>query len=152
MTYGHCLPLYLGTENSSRTGDVSGERGAHGSRVHWRGVSLLYIEMCRGRNHVKIGLYTFDKDKIPYQSPIHTREYLNTGDLKFVTVRTPSMYPSCVVSYVHCLEISSRRRSSRSEMKRRNDGLGINLSSRATRAHPRDPAFHQPILGFNAFR
>ena len=34
MTYGHCFPLYLGTENSSRTGDVAGERGAHGSRVH----------------------------------------------------------------------------------------------------------------------
>lgn len=32
MTYGHCFPLYLGTENSSRTGDVSGERGAHGKQ------------------------------------------------------------------------------------------------------------------------
>jgi hypothetical protein len=59
----------------------------------WRGVSLLYIEMCRGRKHAKIGLYTFDKDKIPYQPPIHTREYLNTEDLEIVTVKDSEHVP-----------------------------------------------------------
>jgi len=71
MTYGHCFLLYLGMEIFSRSGDVSGERGAYGSRVHWRGVSSLYIEMCRREIMSKIGLYGFDKDKIPCQSPIH---------------------------------------------------------------------------------
>ena len=72
MTYGHCFLLYLGMEIFSRSGDVSGERGAYGSRVHWRGVSSLYIEMCRREIMSKIGLYGFDKDKIPCQPPIHT--------------------------------------------------------------------------------
>src|SRR5271154_4559418 len=74
--------------------------------------------MCRGRNHVKIGLYTFDKDKIPCQSPIHTENISIRGRFESHNNKDSKHGPSCVVYYIYCLEISSGRRSSRGEMKR----------------------------------
>lgn len=58
MTYGHYFPLYLDENFLARTGEVSGECGAYGKQgqavVLWRGVSSVYILMCRIETKIRI--------------------------------------------------------------------------------------------------
>lgn len=47
----------------------------------------------------------FDKDKNSMPISNTYRKYLNTGYLEIITVRTPRIRPSCLMSYVHYLEV-----------------------------------------------